>query len=297
MRARIDGILQSSRVVMFMKGTRHAPRCGFSARVVDLLDTYLDDWASQDVLADAALREAIKEYSQWPTIPQIFVDGAFVGGADIAAELEQQGELAATLGSSGALTSPRITITPAARAALAGVLGSADAALRIGISSSFQYDLQFEPPREGDVVVVVDGLRLALDRPSARRADGLSLDFVSGDDGGGLLVNNPREPKVVQQVSPAEVASWLTDAEPLLLIDVRPPFERALAAHPRAVGLEQIDLAATDRGTALAFLCHHGVRSQAAAEQALALGFSHVFNVTGGIDAWSTQVDPSIPRY
>jgi monothiol glutaredoxin len=280
-----------------MKGTRHAPRCGFSARVVDLLDTYLDAWTSVDILADADLREAIKEHTRWPTIPQIFVDGVFIGGADIAAELEQSGELAATLGSQGAITAPRVTLTPTAREALAGVLAGHDAALRVTVSSSFQYDLQFEAPRPGDVVVSSDGLRVALDRASARRADGMTIDFIAGDDGGGLLVNNPREPRAVQQASPAEVRAWLDEDDGLLLVDVRPPWERSMAAVPGAAGLETISLDELPRDTALAFLCHHGVRSQAAAEAALAMGFAHVFNVSGGIDAWSTSVDPSIPRY
>src|SRR5437764_8047202 len=69
---RIDGLVASDRVVLFMKGTRRAPQCGFSAQVVQILDELLPEYQTQDVLASAELRDGIKEYSQWPTIPQLY---------------------------------------------------------------------------------------------------------------------------------------------------------------------------------------------------------------------------------
>src|SRR5690242_2463258 len=75
MRDRIQALLGERRVVLFMKGTRRAPKCGFSASVVDLLDGWIDDYATVDVLADPELREGIKAYSDWPTIPQLYVGG------------------------------------------------------------------------------------------------------------------------------------------------------------------------------------------------------------------------------
>jgi monothiol glutaredoxin len=86
----------------------------------------------------------------------------------------------------------------------------------------------------------------------------------------------------------------------LTLFDVRPPGERALAAIAAARSLdgdEQDYLFALARDTPIAFLCHHGIRSRSAAEYMLEKGFTHVYNVTGGIEAWSTLVDASVPRY
>jgi monothiol glutaredoxin len=92
-RERIQQAIDSDRVVLFMKGTRDFPQCGFSARVVQMLDRLLPEYATVDVLADPEVRQGIKEYASWPTIPQLYVDGEFVGGCDIVTEMFQSGEL------------------------------------------------------------------------------------------------------------------------------------------------------------------------------------------------------------
>ena len=92
-RSRIASTIGSSRVVLFMKGNRSMPQCGFSATVVQILDTLVSDYATVDVLADPEIRGGIKEYSSWPTIPQLYVDGEFVGGCDIIREIFASGEL------------------------------------------------------------------------------------------------------------------------------------------------------------------------------------------------------------
>jgi monothiol glutaredoxin len=93
-RARISETIGSDRVVLFMKGDREAPQCGFSARVVQMLDRIVPDYTTVDVLADPAVRQGIKEFSNWPTIPQLYVAGELVGGCDIVTEMFQSGELA-----------------------------------------------------------------------------------------------------------------------------------------------------------------------------------------------------------
>ena len=92
-RKQIDEIIASDRVVLFMKGDRRMPQCGFSARVVQILDSLVPEYTTVDVLRDPALREGIKEYSSWPTIPQLYVDGEFIGGCDIVTEMYSGGEL------------------------------------------------------------------------------------------------------------------------------------------------------------------------------------------------------------
>jgi monothiol glutaredoxin len=89
----IDNEVKSNDVVLFMKGTPDFPQCGFSGRVVQILDYVGVDYKSQNVLADADLRQGIKDYSNWPTIPQLYVKGEFVGGCDIITEMFQAGEL------------------------------------------------------------------------------------------------------------------------------------------------------------------------------------------------------------
>ena len=92
-RARIDGLVKDNRVLLFMKGNRQRPQCGFSAQVVQILDSLLPDYRTVNVLEDAEIREGIKEYSSWPTIPQLYLAGEFQGGCDIVMEMYESGEL------------------------------------------------------------------------------------------------------------------------------------------------------------------------------------------------------------
>ena len=90
---RIDALLKSNDVVLFMKGTALFPQCGFSSRAVAILDHLGSKYETVDVLQDQEIRQGIKEYSDWPTIPQLYVKGEFVGGSDIMMEMYEAGEL------------------------------------------------------------------------------------------------------------------------------------------------------------------------------------------------------------
>jgi monothiol glutaredoxin len=91
--ARIDEIVKSNDVVLFMKGTALFPQCGFSSRAVAILDHLGVGFETVDVLQDPEIRQGIKSYSDWPTIPQLYVKGEFVGGSDIMMEMYEAGEL------------------------------------------------------------------------------------------------------------------------------------------------------------------------------------------------------------
>ncbi|MBI3589979.1 MAG: Grx4 family monothiol glutaredoxin [Candidatus Melainabacteria bacterium] len=95
---KIDKDVKSNKVVIYMKGTKDAPQCGFSAAVVDAFNSLGVSFQTRDVLSDNELREGIKKYSNWPTIPQVFINGKFIGGCDITRELYQSGELQKLLG-------------------------------------------------------------------------------------------------------------------------------------------------------------------------------------------------------
>ncbi|MBL8286704.1 MAG: Grx4 family monothiol glutaredoxin [Rubrivivax sp.] len=91
---RIDQMVKGNRVMLFMKGTAQFPMCGFSGRAVQVLKACgVDDPATFNVLEDEAVRQGIKDYANWPTIPQLYVNGEFVGGSDIMMEMYQSGEL------------------------------------------------------------------------------------------------------------------------------------------------------------------------------------------------------------
>ncbi|HEX8483460.1 MAG TPA: Grx4 family monothiol glutaredoxin [Allosphingosinicella sp.] len=92
-KARIDEIVQKNDVVLFMKGTALFPQCGFSSRAVSILDHLGVGFETVDVLQDPEIRQGVKEYSDWPTVPQLYVKGEFVGGSDIMMEMYEAGEL------------------------------------------------------------------------------------------------------------------------------------------------------------------------------------------------------------
>lgn len=96
-RKTIESQVADNKVILYMKGTKDMPQCGFSAKVVQILNSHGVDFETVDVLADPEIRQGIKDYSNWPTLPQLYVGGKFIGGCDICVELDQTGELESIL--------------------------------------------------------------------------------------------------------------------------------------------------------------------------------------------------------
>ena len=97
-RQQIEAAIREERVMLFMKGTPEQPRCGFSARVTAMLNALGVDYAAMDILPDPQIRQELSAVSNWPTIPQLFINGELVGGCDIVTEMFESGELAGALG-------------------------------------------------------------------------------------------------------------------------------------------------------------------------------------------------------
>lgn len=192
---------------------------------------------------------------------------------------------------------PTILVTDAARRAILEAAGTPTATLRIGISDAFEYDLRLDAARPDDLVVTTGEVSVVVDAAGSARAAGMTLDY---EPGGGFTIDNPNVPAQIRQISPEELSAMLASGESLELIDVRTPDERAIARIDASRLLDQAlhdQLMALDRNTLLVFQCHHGVRSQSAAEYFRQAGFRRICNLSGGIDAWSTRVDPSVARY
>jgi monothiol glutaredoxin len=299
-RQQIEEAIKSNEVVLFMKGTPEAPRCGFSATVAGILDELVGDYKTVDVLADNLIREGIKQYSDWPTIPQLYVKGEFVGGCDIVREMYENGELEQALGlEPQSVELPTIVITPAAAEALSGAVEGEDEFVRLKIDSDYNHGLSVSPRQPRDLELKVSGVTVLIDRGSARRAQGLKIDYTRGAEGPAFRIENPNEPPKVKSLSVQELKSKL-DAGPIELFDVREQKERDVARIDGARLLDkaaQDHILALDRKTPLFFHCHHGGRSQKAAAFFLSKGFETVYNVSGGIDAWSLEIDSKVPRY
>ncbi len=97
LKTRIEELIQKNKVMLFMKGTRQFPACGFSNAVVQILKKEGVPFETFNILSDGEMRQGLKEYSNWPTYPQLYVGGKFVGGCDIVTEMHQNGELSAVL--------------------------------------------------------------------------------------------------------------------------------------------------------------------------------------------------------
>lgn len=300
-RTRIETLLAEHPVVLFMKGSRGAPSCGFSATAAGLLDELIEDYHTVDVLADGDIREGIKVFGNWPTIPQLYIRGELVGGSDLVQAMFDSGELHGLLGVAAPdRTPPEVVISDAAVARVREALaGAGEAALFLSVDRHFQPQFQLREPGPHDIVVSTNGLELRFDAASAQRARGARIDWIEGPQGEGLAIELPLAPRPVRDLSVTELNERL-QAGTITVIDVRPEVERNLAPF---AGAEVLDpstharLTGLPKDTPLAFICHFGRASRDAAEHFLSHGFTRVWNVTGGIDAWSQQVDPAVPRY
>jgi monothiol glutaredoxin len=300
---RIDGLVKEHKVLLFMKGTPQFPQCGFSATVIQILEGLGAKYHTVNVLADPAIRDGVKTYANWPTIPQLYVEGEFLGGCDIVKQLNASGELADKLKAYVApVTAPKLTITPAAAKPLKEALAAEGGGQVVHLScdAGFRYDLSIGDARPGDFIVESNGMAVHVERGSAGRLDGATVDFIQDERGGGFQIVSPHEPPKVRQLSPKELQAMMGRGEPLQLWDVRSPDEHRIASIAGSRLLDEAamkTLESADKDAVLVFHCHHGGRSQRAADQFVKMGWKKVYNLAGGIDAWSQTVDPKVPRY
>jgi len=300
-REKIENLIQQNRVVLFMKGTPKAPQCGFSSKTVGLLDSILDNYESVDVLEDQEIREGIKVFGDWPTIPQLYIDGELVGGCDIVTAMFNNCELHEMLGVEAPdRTPPEVTITDAAaEKILEAMEGHEGIGLHFAVDAGWQSQFNLAPAEGHEIKIETNGITMLFDLASAQRAQGVVIDWVETMQGAGLTIHLPQAPEPVKQMSVSELKNNLEN-NTVILIDVRGSEERALASLDAAkpMNSETMQLMeALPKDTALAFICHVGNRSQVAAEHFRKQGFTNVNNVVGGIDAWSKEVDPSVPEY
>ena len=218
LRDRISQMIGNEPVFLFMKGNPSFPQCGFSNQVVNILKAFQIPFGHFDVLSDMEVREGIKEFSDWPTIPQLYINGEFIGGCDIVRESWESGELLEQL-------------------------------------------QQAFPDK---------------------------------------ALKGPEPPAKPKNITPAQAKEMLDQGGPRFL-DVRSREERNIA---KVAGFEMLDqelaqdiLENESKEKPLVLMCHFGGRSAQASEFFAQHGFRQVFNVQGGIDAWSQTVDNSLGRY
>ncbi|HKJ18481.1 MAG TPA: Grx4 family monothiol glutaredoxin [Xanthomonadales bacterium] len=300
-RDRIESMVRDNRIMLFMKGTPQTPMCGFSARTISALDSITPEYQTFNVLDDQDIREGIKEYGDWPTIPQLYIDGELVGGCDIVEGMFNNGELHTMLGMEAPdRTPPEINITDeAAKNIKEAMQGHEGIALHFQVDSGWSAQLNLGPAQGNEISTQSNGIEVLMDVATAQRARGAKIDWVDSIHGEGLGVELPQAPPPVRQMSVEELAEALKSGS-VTLVDARGAEERESAKIEPSVLLDQDTLAeleAMPKDSKLAFYCHTGVRSQGAAEHFRKKGFTEVSNIAGGIEAWSKEIDPSVPRY
>jgi monothiol glutaredoxin len=300
-RERIAQQLQVDRVVLFMKGTPQAPMCGFSAKTTGILDSLLSSYTTVNVLEDQEIREGIKEFGNWPTIPQLYIDQDLVGGCDIITSMFNNGELHEMLDlEKPDRTPPDVSITEAAaEKILEAMQGHEGIGLHFHVDANWQSQFNLAPVQGDEIRVESNGISLLFDPASAQRARGAVIDWVSTMQGEGLTISLPSAPEPINQMSVSELKQKLDNGE-VILIDVRGDDERAIASIEKARAMNSevmAEIEAMPKDSAVAFICHTGGRSQVAAEHFRKQGFTNVSNVAGGIDAWSKEIDPEVSLY
>ena len=298
---RIEEYVKGNRVVLFMKGTRQQPMCGFSAKTVAALDSVVPDYLTINVLDDEEIREGIKVYGNWPTIPQLYIDGELMGGCDIVLNMLNTGELHQSLGAEAPdRTPPEVTITDTAAEKIGEVMaGHEGVGLFFNIDANWEARFDLGPPQGHEIVAESNGIKVYMDIGSAQRARGATIDWVSNMQGEGLTIDLPEAPAPVTQMTVQELAERMK-AGNVTLVDVRGDADRARAFIDGSLVLDRevmAKLEAMPKDSGIAFICHHGNASQGAAEYFRKKGFTDVANVSGGINAWSLEIDPSVPTY
>lgn len=302
-RDRIQSLLDTHRVVLFMKGDPSAPRCGFSAKAVGTLSGLDVPFHTVDVLSDPEIREGIKAFGNWPTIPQLYIGAELVGGSDIIEQIANSGELHELLGLPAPDRSvPTIHISSAAAEVINRAVADAPdgVGLHLSVDPSFNAQFALKEITGHELVAQAAGIAVHIDVISAARANGIEIDWIEDMRGAGLSIRNPNAPPAVLSITVEALRQRIADGD-ITVFDVRPPADRQLAPFPHAHEVLDEDslarLSGLAKDTAIAFLCHHGNSSRQAAEHFRGLGFRVLFNVEGGIDAWSQHIDPAITRY
>ncbi|MFP4207024.1 MAG: Grx4 family monothiol glutaredoxin [Wenzhouxiangella sp.] len=288
---RIEKQIASHDVVLYMKGTPKMPQCGFSAKTAGMLDSLLGgNFAAFNVLEDEAIREGIKVYGNWPTIPQLYVKGELLGGCDIITEMFNAGELHEMLGlEKPDRTPPEIAISDQAAAKIREFLaGYPGQFLHFSVASDWDANFNIGPREGHEIATEAAGITILMDLASAQRARGAKIDWVETVQGEGLKLDLPGAPPPVRQMSPADLQRKINSGERVMVVDTRSETDRKAYPLEFARALDaglMAELKDADPKLPLVFVCNVGVSSQAVAEHYRKQGFAEVYNLEGGVQA------------
>ncbi|MEZ4270876.1 MAG: rhodanese-like domain-containing protein [Myxococcota bacterium] len=160
--------------------------------------------------------------------------------------------------------------------------------------------MYFSEKQAGDVSLHINGIEVFVSAASTHRADGMIVDAVETPNGPAFKIDNPNAPAQAKQMTVSELKSKQDAGEAFELFDVRGDEERQIASIPGDRPLDeaaQKHIASLPKDTMLIFYCHTGIRSQSAVKHYVSEGYTAVYNLVGGVEAWSQEIDPQVPRY
>ena len=279
LKSRIESLIESDRIVLFMKGTRMQPMCGFSAATIGILDSLMSKYTTFNVLEDQGIREGIKAFSEWPTIPQLYIDKEFVGGCDIVKQMFNNGELHEMLGRG--CPGPDLARDRGQHRRRRDHHQCAPSQSRqCGASLHRRPLAAFVQPRSGGRAR--DQGRVERSHGGVRRRVGAegegAVDRRGRDCPGDRIQDRQSQcPAASGRMSPSSLAAARREAGSApMLVDVRTADERARALIEGSILLDDEGLksvSALPKDTKLVFYCHTGVRSQSAARALPRRGF------------------------
>lgn len=196
LRTRLESIISGDRVVLFMKGDRRQPMCGFSAQTAGILDQLVAEYTTVNVLDDNDIREGIKAFSNWPTIPQLYVDSEFLGGCDLVNEAFHNGELFEALGMDVPTAStPVVTATDDALRMIGQAVSAQPAGMAVflSIDADWNHRLNLQQPTGKEITAQVGDVILHMDPLTAQRANGLSIELQETPQGTSFRMSNPNQ--------------------------------------------------------------------------------------------------------
>lgn len=288
----IEKLITDNNCILFMKGNPTHPQCGFSSNTVGILKELLgDDYGYCNVLEDNQIREGIKEYGNWPTIPQLYINKELVGGNDIVTEMYNTGELHSLLGLPQPSREPaQISITEkAAENILSGTENMGSNVLMLSIDGQYNTRFSIEEPKGYEVFTECGDIKIYMDVGTAKRANGIEIDWVEDLQGSGLVIKNPNEPKAVNQLSVEDLKKGMKEGLYTHIYDVRGEqqfSEQAIDGSKRLDKTNMQQIEDLDKQTALVFVCSMGSSSQGACDFYRKKGFTNVNNLVGGVTAW-----------
>lgn len=288
----IDNIVNNNNCVLFMKGNPTHPQCGFSSNTVGILKEVLgEDFTFCNVLDDSDIREGIKEYGNWPTIPQVYINKELVGGNDIVTEMYNTGELHTMLGVTKPDRNPAtITISDkAAQNIKNGMQDIGSNVLMLTIDGQFNTRFSIEQAKGYELVSEAAGIKIYMDIGTAKKANGMEVDWVEDLQGAGLVIKNPNEPKAVKQISKQELKEAIDKGAIQHIYDVRTDQQFAEQSIPGSKRLDKENMQKIEeltKDTPLVLVCAVGNTSQGACDFYRKKGYTDVSNLVGGIASW-----------